>query len=86
MYLNTALGPTVTAKYGDKGVVFDKMVIILPKDCYCPLSLSDADKSLTPEGKLEVPITKAGNIGRSFTSPVYSIMDQDTRNVSTRYT
>ena len=57
------------------------MVIILPKDCYCPPKLSDADKCLNPERNVQVSVTIAGNIERKFMSPVYSIRDRDTKKV-----
>ena len=57
------------------------MVMILPKDCFCPPKLSDADKGLNPEDTVEVSITIAGNIKRKFMTPVYSIQEQGTEKV-----
>ena len=57
-----------------------KLYILLPKNCFCPPSLHEADQAIAREGHPKsFSASRAGCVSREYKNTVYSI-DKDQEN------
>lgn len=62
--------------------ILPKLLVILPKSCYCPGQFLDLDKdSFSPAGWIPFNATRAGNIHRDYKSSVYKVKCPDSGKV-----
>ena len=63
--------------WGQKIQIILKMIIIIPRSCFCPAKFADWDTNFSSAGFIQFISCRAGNIPRDYKSPVTKVKDPD---------